>query len=228
MPDRLSIGAAMPVFNGERFVADALRSVLAQRYPVDAVVVVDDGSRDGSVSVASQLGPPVRVVPRAHAGVGAARSHAARLLRTDVLVVMDADDLLTPWSVDSRMRVLSARPEVDIVFGQVRSFSECRDGRPLAVDEPRPGHTVGAMLIRRVAFERVGPFTAGLHVAEGLDWLLRAHELGLVEATVNDQVLWRRVHDTNNSLAERRSLNEFPRVLKASLDRRRAGYDPRR
>jgi hypothetical protein len=62
-------------------------------------------------------------------------------------------------------------------------------------------------------------------VAEGLDWLLRARELGLVEATVADQVLWRRVHQANNSLAQRRSIGEFPRVLKESLDRRRASQD---
>src|SRR4051812_13764199 len=150
----------MPVFNRALFVADALRTVLAQSYPIDDVVVVDDGSGDESASVASSIGPPVRVMPRGHAGVGVARSHAASLLRTDVLVMMDADDLLTPGGVDSRMSVLSARPEVDVVFGQVRSFSEVRDGRPVAVDEARAGHPVGAMLLRRAAFERVGPFTA--------------------------------------------------------------------
>lgn len=222
MAERLSVGVAIPVFNRARFVGGALRSVLAQDYAIDDVVVVDDGSEDGSASVAAELGPPVRVVPCAHAGVGTARSHAASLLRTDLLLMMDADDLLTTSSIDSRMRVLSDRPEVHIAFGHVRSFSECKDGRPLALDEPRPAPTVGSMLVRRAAFERVGPFTAGLRMAEGLDWLLRARELGLVAATVADQVLWRRVHGANNSLAERVSLNEFPRVLKAALDRRRS------
>ena len=178
--------------------------------------------------MASKLGSPVLVVRRPHAGVGAARSHAMRLLRTDVLVVLDADDLLTCGSVDSRMKVMNAYPEVDIVFGHVRSFTDCVDGRPVPLDEPRPAHTVGSMLVRRTAFERVGPFTAGLRMAEGLDWLLRARELGLGETTVNDQVLWRRVHGANNSLVERGSLHEFPQVLKASLDRRRARQDSSR
>jgi glycosyltransferase involved in cell wall biosynthesis len=221
MAERLSVGAAIPVFNGAPFVADALRSVLAQRYAVDDVVVVDDGSEDGSAMAASNLGAPVRVVRCAHAGVATARSYAASFLRTDVLILMDADDLLTPSSVDSRMRVLNDRPEVDMVFGHVRNFAKCRDGQPLALDEPRPAHTVGSMLVRRSAFERVGPFTPGVR-AEGLDWLLRANELGLVNATVSEQVLWRRIHGANNSLADRRSLNEFPRVLKAALDRRRS------
>jgi len=219
---RGTVGAALPVYNGERFVAAALRSVLAQSHRVDDVVVVDDGSDDASAAAAREVGPPVRVVRRAHAGVGAARTEAMSLVRGEFVVLLDADDLLTPCSVEARLRVLLERPEVDIVYGQIRCFTRCVDGRPLALDQPRPAHTPGAMLIRRSAFERVGPFTPGLRVSEGLDWLLRAHELGLVEATVDVQVQWRRVHGANNSLTQRRSLDEFPRALKESLDRRRA------
>ena len=57
-----SVGVAVPVFNGERFVAATLRSVLAQNYPVADVVVVDDGSDDASARLALDIGPPVRVV----------------------------------------------------------------------------------------------------------------------------------------------------------------------
>ena len=78
------------------------------------------------------------------------------------------------------------------------------------------------MLIRRTAFERVGRFAADLRIAETLDWMLRAQELGLKMKTVPDQVLWRRVHGDNVSLTRRGSLGEYPRALKASLDRRRA------
>ena len=118
--------------------------------------------------------------------------------------------------------MLRARPEVDIVYGQIRCFTECADGAPVPLDEPRPAHVAGAMLVRRPAFERVGPFASGLRAAEGLDWLLRAHEIGLTEATVEEQVQWRRVHDANTSLTQQISVHEFPRILKASLDRRRA------
>jgi glycosyltransferase involved in cell wall biosynthesis len=222
MTAEASVGAAVPVYNAERFLAAALRSVLAQSYPVGDVVVVDDGSDDASGALAAGFGPPVRVERQPHAGIGAARSHAVSLVQGEFIVLLDADDLLTPRSVEARMRVLNARPEVDIVYGQIRCFAEQVGGRPVPLDEPRPAHTAGAMLVRRSAFERVGPFTSGLRVAEGLDWLLRAHELGLGEATVDEQVQWRRVHGANNSLTERRSLQEFPRALKASLDRRRA------
>jgi glycosyltransferase involved in cell wall biosynthesis len=221
MSERPEVGAALPVFNGERHLAAALESILEQTHPVTDIVVVDDGSDDESVAVALEFGPSVRVVRQPHSGVGDARSRAVRLVRGEVVVLLDADDLLTPRSVESRMAVLRARPEVDIVYGQIRCFTECMDGEPIPLDEPRPAHVAGAMLVRRSAYERVGRFTTGLRAAEGLDWLLRAHEIGLCEATVDEQVQWRRVHDANTSLTQQISLHEFPRVLKASLDRRR-------
>jgi GT2 family glycosyltransferase len=79
-----------------------------------------------------------------------------------------------------------------------------------------------SMLVRRDALERVGSFLEGVRVSEGLDWLLRARELGVGEVTVPDQVLWRRVHGENNSLRHRGDISEFALALKASLDRRRA------
>ena len=87
---------------------------------------------------------------------------------------LDADDLLTPESVESRVKVLLANPQIQVVYGQVRHFAECIDGRPLPLDQPQPAHVPDGMLIRRAAYERVGPFSPGLRVAEALDWLLRA------------------------------------------------------
>ena len=217
-----TVGAAVPVYNGERFVAAALRSVIAQTYPVIDVVVVDDGSEDASGAIAAGIGPPARVVHQPNRGIGAARSRAASLLSTEFVVFLDSDDLLTPRSVEARLEVVRSRPNVDIVFGQIRSFAQCAGERPLPLDEPRAAPTAGAMLVRRSAYERVGPFRSGLRVAEGLDWLLRAHELGLREATVAEQVQWRRVHGANNSLTQGHAIQEFPRTLKAYLDRTRA------
>jgi hypothetical protein len=81
---------------------------------------------------------------------------------------------------------------------------------------------MGALLLRRDALERNGPFAEDVGLAEGLDWLLRARELGLREASVADVVLWRRVHDANYSRGYRGASVELASVLKASLDRRRA------
>jgi GT2 family glycosyltransferase len=139
----------------------------------------------------------------------------------DAVAHLDADDVLTPHSLERRAQVLAVRDDVDIVFGHCQRFEEFSEGRPVPVAAPEAAHMPGAMMTRRSALESVGPFRTGLRVAEGLDWLLRARELGLRHATVPETVYWRRVHGENNSLRNRGALGELPRALKASLDRRR-------
>jgi glycosyltransferase involved in cell wall biosynthesis len=175
MPEKSGrVGVAVPVYNREQFLADALESVLGQTYEVADVVVVDDGSDDASAAIAEAIGPPVRVVRRPHAGIGATRTHAMSVVRGEFIVPLDSDDLLTPNSIESRIGMLRGRPEIDIVYGHIRRFARCAEGQPVALGEAQPAHVPNGMLVRRTAFERVGPFAAGFRVAECLDWMLRA------------------------------------------------------
>jgi glycosyltransferase involved in cell wall biosynthesis len=223
----LTAGVAIPVYNGAAYIVEALESVLAQSWPVSQIAVVDDGSSDESAAVAAALGPPVQVVSQPNAGIGPARSRAAGMITADVIVLMDADDLLPPRSVEVRMAALNARPDLEMVFGHLRPFRlRGPDGEPEPIGDAVPAHIAGGLAVRRSAYERVGPFTAGLRVAEGLDWLLRAREAGVVEATLPDLIQWRRVHGTNNSMVHSGERAEFARVLKASLDRRRGRPAP--
>jgi glycosyltransferase involved in cell wall biosynthesis len=217
---RISVAVAIPAYNAERFIGEALASVFAQTYPVDEIVVVDDGSEDLTARLAETAGG--RVLRQPNAGIGLTRSRAVAATSAEVVVTLDADDVLTPDSIECRVRALQADPQLDLVFGQVRHFTERADKQPVGLDAQQPSHVPSGMLVRRAAYERVGPFASGLDVAEALDWMLRAREADLRELTVPAQILWRRVHGSNNSIVNRASLHEFPRALKASLDRRRA------
>lgn len=216
------VGVAIPAFNAERWLRDTLESVLAQTHAAEDVLVLDDGSTDGTMAVAESFGDPVRVVRQENAGIGAARNRALEFVRGEIVTFVDADDLLTPSSIAVRLDVLVRSPEVDIVWGHVRRFEHMRHGVPAAIDEPVPSYTSGSMLARRSALQRVGPYATGLGIAEGLDWLLRARELGVGERTVDQQTTWRRVHGENATLRNRDAFGDYARALKASLDRRRS------
>lgn len=216
------VGMAIPAYNAERWLAQAIDSLLAQTAPPGDILVVDDGSTDGTMAVAERFGAPVRVVGQPNQGIGAARNRAVELVRGEIVGFLDADDIYTSVSIAVRLEVLAARPRVDVVFGHERRFAELSDGEPVPTGPPHPSPLPGSMLVRRSALQRVGPFPTGVRVAEGLDWLLRARELSLEDVTVEDQVVWRRVHGQNNSMRHRDSMGEFARTLKASLDRRRA------
>ncbi len=219
----LRVGAVIAARNYERYVGEAIESLLKQTHPLSEIVVVDDGSTDATAVVAARYVPRIRVVRIEHSGISAARNRGiAELHDVDAVVLLDADDLLTPNSIERRAQVLAIRGDVDIAFGHCQRFERMSQGQPVAVGPAQPAHLASGLLVRRSALERAGPFRTGLRVAEALDWLLRARELGLREATVGELVCWRRVHGQNNSLTNRAALGEFPRALKASLDRRRA------
>ncbi len=218
----VAVGVVVPAYNAADWLGEALESVSSQTVAAVDIVVVDDGSTDATAAVAAGFGPPVRCVSQPNAGIGAARNRGIEAVGGDAVLMLDADDLMTPSSLAARAAVLAARPDIELVFGWERRFERVLDGAPVAIGPLLPSHLPGSMLVRRAALDRVGPFPASVRVAEGLDWLLRAREQRVGEVTIEEQVLWRRVHEANNSVRHRAQMGEFAHALKASLDRRRA------
>src|SRR4051794_14096920 len=224
-PARVSV--VIPVHDGERSLAEAIEGVLAQPAPPFEVIVVDDGSTDGSAAVAERYAPRVTVNRQENAGIGATRNRGVALATGDMVAFLDADDLWEPRKLELQLAAMAAEPKPDFVLGHVRQFVDpgltpedaaridCPDGL-------QPGYLPGALLARREAFERVGAFREDLRVGEFVDWMARAREIGLRETMLADHVLSRRLHDTNRSLEDRTDMSDFARVAKAALDRRRA------
>jgi glycosyltransferase involved in cell wall biosynthesis len=215
------------MFDSAGHVAEAIESVLAQTYPAAEILVLDDGSADGSVAVAAQFGPPVRVVEREHAGQGATRNAGAELASGDVLAFLDADDVWLPHKTARQLEVLEADAGCSMVFGRVVQFFSPElehdgDPRPLGRAEAR-GLLPSAMVVRTEAFRRVGGFREDVTFGDFLDWYARAQDAGLRAHTVDDVVLRRRIHATNTGVRDRSERREYVRVLKDVLDRRARG-----
>lgn len=90
------ISVVIPVFNGERFLGEAIRSVLSQTLPPYEVLVIDDGSTDGSASLAESFGPPVRVIRQDNRGEAAARNRGIECAKGDWVAFLDCDDVWKP------------------------------------------------------------------------------------------------------------------------------------
>ncbi len=230
------VSCIVPVFNGERYLAEALDSILAQQYrPLD-VIVVDDGSTDGTAGVVRRYGDRVRVLHQPNAGAPAARNRGLAAARGELIGFLDSDDL---WHRDKLARQVArfaARPELEVSVTYLQSFwvPELRDeaerfrDHPLA--QPQPGYVTTTMLARRALFERVGPFNTTRSVGDPMEWFVRAAEHNAVMELLPDTLLYRRLHQRNLSLesgAARRMTMAMEdavlRVVKESLDRRRAG-----
>jgi glycosyltransferase involved in cell wall biosynthesis len=222
------ISVLIGVYNAERYLPEAIESVLGQGYRPLELIVVDDGSDDGSGEAARRYGDALTYVRQENAGNGAARNHAVRLARGELYAFLDADDRFVPGKLELQYAALAADPKLDMVFGHVREFvspeltPEQRAGIRPPAPQPLPWPAPNLMLIRRESFERVGPFAEEVRVGVTVDWYARATEAGLQGAMVPEVVLERRLHLANNGLRERDSRQQYLHVLKAALDRRRA------
>lgn len=221
------VSVIVNVYNGERYLAEAIESVFAQTHRPLELIVVDDGSEDGTAVVAKRFEPQLRYVHQPNGGIGSARNHGVRLARGEYLAFLDADDRFVPDKLERQLRAFEADPELEMAFGHVREFispdlpeeiaSRLRD----PVDNV-PWRMTNLMLVRRDAYERAGGFSTELKVGVGVDWYARAVEAGLKETIVPEVVLERRLHAANNGILQRDARPQYLSVLKAAIDRRRA------
>lgn len=229
-PERL-VTVAITVYNGAPYLAEAIESVLAQSYRPFELIVLDDGSTDGSGEIARSYGSALRFARQENAGLGAARNSAIELAKGRYYAFLDADDRFVPGKLERQMQILDAQPEIDMVFGHMTEFvsPEIDERARALLREPvydAPWRTPNLMLVRREAFHRVGPFSDTLRVGIGVDWYARAVDSGLKEAVPSFVVLERRLHTSNNGIRQRDSRHQYLHVLKQSLDRKRELADP--
>jgi glycosyltransferase involved in cell wall biosynthesis len=223
------VSVIIPVYNYDRYLAEALESVVGQTYRHLEVIVVDDGSTDQSGEIAKSFaGKGVRYCHQVHAGIGPARNKGVELARGDFLAFLDADDRWPEEKIERQLNAFENDPALEMVFGQALQLQNgpaweagVKD-KNLSAAGMVPGMVPGTMLIKRDSFFRVGNFKDGLKVGEFIDWYARAVESKIGRLVLPELLLWRRIHDSNQGVRERQSVSDYARVLKAKLDRARA------
>jgi glycosyltransferase involved in cell wall biosynthesis len=219
----VSLSVVIPVYNGARFLAEAVASVhaAARAGGVTAeVIVVDDGSTDESFALAGTL-VGVRAFRQANAGAAAARNTGVAEAHGEILAFLDADDLWTPDKLVLQLAVFAADPGVAMVAGRVEEFG---DAAQLAARGTRGerAYTIGALVVRRADFLRVGPFDPALKAfGEVMDWRSRALAAGLREHVLDAVVLRRRLHDANTTRITPDTRASYLAAIRAHLKRKR-------
>ncbi|UPK77001.1 CDP-glycerol:glycerophosphate glycerophosphotransferase [Nocardioidaceae bacterium SCSIO 66511] len=136
VPVEPTVSIIVPVYNVEAYLHDCLDSVLRQDYPDFEVVVVDDGSPDGSAAIAAEYvdrDSRVRLVRRENGGLGAARNTGVREANGRYLTFLDSDDELPPGAI-GRLVASAQSSGSDIVVGSLRRFNSLERWKPAWVD----------------------------------------------------------------------------------------------
>ena len=238
-PTPVLVSVVVPVHNGARFIDDALDSVEDQvGAPPLEVIVVDDGSDDGTADRVERRGDRVTVLRQDQRGPAAARNTGIARAHGTHVAFLDADDRWTPDKVGLQLAHLDADPSIDVVLGRQRFVLDGIDELPAWVtapspwmpfalrDQPRAQVPLSTMLARREAFEQIGPFDEELRHAEDLDWVIRAIDAGLTVEPLGDVVLERRVHADNASTDEHAMQQGVLAALGRRARRRRPSGPP--
>jgi glycosyltransferase involved in cell wall biosynthesis len=224
-----TVSVVIAVLNGERLIAEAIESALAQTLVPHEIIVVDDGSTDETAEVVMRY-PSVRLIRQANAGPAAARNAAIRVASGEYIAPLDHDDLFTPDRLRVMVKALEAHPEAPYVAGKQRI--EVLPGTPLPdwlkstdpseLERLQVERGTDLILMRRSAFDHVGFFDESMTSGgEDVDWVFRCAELGLVEVEVHDEVLIRRLHGRNMTMDEDGMKRAMFAILRKRAQRRR-------
>ena len=227
MTERLSV--VILAHGHERLLPAAMQSVIAQGDPDLEVLVVEHEPSEAVEELAgSDVGVPVRALLSGGNTPGAARNAGIAAASGSLLAFLDADDLWPSGRLAGARSALQADPELDAVFGRLRTFPD-QDGRPMAdpaealevAGPPEVGRMIIAGVFRRESLERVGSFDDQIVLGSEIEWVARAEDAGLRFGLLDDVVVLRRSHAGNTTRTQRGDYGEYARALKQVIDRRR-------
>lgn len=226
MAETPAVSVIIPAFNRAQYIGRAIESAIDQSFDDHEIIVVDDGSTDETAAVVARY-PSVRYLYQANAGIGAARNCGIQAARGRFLTFLDSDDLWPRDKLMIQIRAMRENSQVDVLYGHARQFLSPQGSSGMKdpthfVGAPVPGYLPGTMLATSDAFTRVGLFPTAWVVGEAMDWHLRAVEQGLRIMLLPEVLLFRRLHADNQGRQRRDARGDYVRILKASLDRRRA------
>ena len=186
------VSVITPVYNGARTIARALDSVLAQSFHDFEIIVVDDGSTDGTLEILAGYGDRIRLLKQTHQQQAIARNFAVKESRGEFLAFLDADDSWLPDKLARCVEILDRQPQCVLVYSNL--IAAGADGSDLAIE--MVGASVAhapsmeellarlwpivpsAVVMRRETFDRTGGFSPALAGCEDIFFWLLAREQG--------------------------------------------------
>ena len=211
------VSAIIPVYNGKKFLSDAVDSILKQNYNPIEIIIVDDGSTDGTAEIKNGFSNQVQYIYQDNKGPASARNKGITAARGEFVAFLDSDDLWPDNKLNTQTNYLIQNPQLEVILGHTKVFTSELTGKENSLISVQ----LGSILFRKSVFEAVGNFDEKLKFSEDHDWFLRAREKKTKMLVINEITLYHRRHTNNMTKNDRQTKYQLTTILKKSLDRRR-------
>jgi len=219
------VSVILAVRNGERFLAEALRSVQAQRYPAWELLVVDGHSTDGTETIARSF-PQAQWHVQPGRGLPDAWNYGLARARGEWIALLEYDDIWLPEKLPTHIAFMRAHPPLQYTLSHAEFFLEpgCawpRGYNPEWLKRPQIGSFLSVFVARKSAFAQVGGFDSRWHSAADMDWFARAKDKKIPMAYLPETLARKRVHDANLTAQTESNHAELLQVMRQTLNRKR-------
>lgn len=218
-PMDAKVSVIIPVFNGEAFIARAIQSALNQTVKPYELIVVNDGSKDGTAEKLAAFGDSITVISIPNGGVANARNVGINACTGDFIAFLDADDVWYEDKLKLQLDVFERYPEVGFcccdfitlnknINSKINHFARFKNDNDIVFDEPLKTSalevlvkhnfvgTCSNVIVRREVLDQVGMFNINYKQAEDYDLWLR-FALVTKFVLISSALLEKKTHDTN-------------------------------
>jgi glycosyltransferase involved in cell wall biosynthesis len=225
------VSVIIPVYNGNRYLSEAIQSVLEQTYEPVEIIVVDDGSTDSTAEIAQSY-PDIRYIYQHNQGNATAKNTGISSAKGELITFLDADDLWTSNKLNIQVNDLLENPQIYCCICKMRTFLEPGTEWPSWVKKDQiesdvTAYLPSALLVRKTIFERIGNFDPSYRRANDSDWVFRAKDAGFLMKIIPEVLLYRRIHRYNISQDTGEMNLELMKILSASIECKRQNKSPK-
>ncbi len=205
MNENILISIIIPVYNGEKYIADTIKTVIDQTYKNWELIIVDDGSTDNTAKVVEQFSDyRISYIKKNNTGVSDTRNVGASLAKGEILCFLDADDVWLPDNLEKKLSKLTNEQDSILVTSPMYLWDEKTDyyncqiiENNFSLDEwdefrnLRTIHIVTSALMYKNYFFEAGMFDTNISTSADFDLVIRLRELGKFTYLNEPLVLYR-------------------------------------
>lgn len=222
------ISCIVPVYNGGKYLAEALESVFAQTYSPLEIIVVDDGSIDNTGEIIAAFAGWIKYFRQQNAGPAAARNRGIQMANGSFFAFLDADDRWHPEKLSRQMAMFRENANLEICLTHIQNFPspELKQSVEMMKNDrqwqPFPGNMCQTLLVKKEVFETVGLFDPALITGEDIDWFRRAREKNISREMLTEVLVDRRIHLENLTRQKARETRDnLMKQVKKMVDRQK-------